>query len=230
MNFSTLFGLYYNRYRGEATIPGNTDDEFIIAVRNYNDAILRLVAMDDTKWNFLWSTNQTKTPNQALLANTTTYVAPTDMLEPGGLLTYIDPSGNRLNYPILQPQDVQATTAKSTYGYFTGNPQTGWTLHTNPVPTSTQIGYLIDYNYYKNPPLLVPGSEDGTSLIIGGDPAYFYNHMLANRFLNTNNYPSYQVALRDSENALNDMRLKNNSGSYYTPWSLMDSSGSGWGR
>lgn len=229
MDFTTLFGLYYNRYRGESTIPASTEDEFKIAVRNYNDAIHRLVTMDDTKWNFLWSTNQLENQGDALVATITDYDAPDSMLEPGGILSYVDANGNKTTYPILSPHEVQATSTSSTYGYFTGDPQNGWVLHTNPVPTSTQVGMLINYDLYKNPTLLNPSTEDGSSIILAGDPAFFYNHMLANRFLNTNNYPSYQVALRDSEAALNGMKLKNNSGSYYRPWSLLDSSGSRWG-
>lgn len=229
MDFNTLFGLFYNRYRGESIIPGITDDEWKIGVRNYNDAIHRLVTMDDTKWNFLWSTNQIENEGDALTAVDTDYDAPGGMLEPGGILTFIDSNGKKTTSPILTPHEVQVTTAKSSYGYFTGDPQNGWTLHINPLPTTAQVGMLIDYDLYKNPPLLDPDTEDGSSIIIGGDPAYFYNHMLANRFLNTNNYPSYQVAVRDSEAALNGMKLKNNSGTYYRPWSLMDTSGTGWG-
>lgn len=229
MDFTTLFGLYYTRYRGEATPPGTGDDEWKIAVRNYNDAIMRMVTMDDTKWNFLWSTNQIENEGDSLEDGVVDYDAPDNMLEYGGLLTYVDATGNRNNYPVLQPHEVQAASTSSSYGYFTGDPQNGWELHINPLPTTAQIGQLIDYQLYLNPPLLDPDTEDGTSIIVAGDPAFFYNHMLANRFLNTSNYPSYQVALRDSEAALNGMKLKNNSGAYYRPWSLIDSSGDHWG-
>jgi hypothetical protein len=233
MDFSTLFGIYYGLYRGEATPPASTDDEWKIAVRNYNDALLRMHNMDDTKWNFNWSTLQNSSATKTLSA-TTTYTAPTDMQEPGGMMTFIDSNNNRTTYPIVQPHEVQAIDKTTIFGYFTGNAQSGFTLHINPVPAGSYIGMGLDYDYYKKPTLLIASTdqgtvETGTSIVAGGDPAFYYNHMLAQRFRVSRNWPAYQTALRDSEEALKGMKLKNNSGSYYNQWSLIDTSGSGFG-
>jgi hypothetical protein len=228
MDFSTLVGIYYNLYRGEATPPTSSDDEWTIAIRNYNAALLRMSTYDDVKWNFMWSTLQSSAAVKILSTGVTTYTAPTDMQEPGGVLTFIDSNSNRLLYPILQPHEVQVTNQLSTYGYFTGNSQTGFTLHVNPSPTATVNGYGIDYDYYKKPTLLIPATEAGTTLIPGGDPMFYANFMLAMRFRNTRNYPSYQTALRDAEEALKLMKIKNNSGTYFNQWSMQDS-GSGFG-
>lgn len=238
MLFSQLFATYYTLYRGEDAPPSTDDPEWVIAIRLYNNAILRMVAMDDTKWNFLYGTLQTSAQvSPALLRTlqtaTISYAAPTDMAEPGGQLTYVDLNGGRTNYPIIQPHEVQIQGTNSKYGYFTGDQENGFVLHTNPVPTTTEVGYGIDYIYYKKPTLLISSTADGTietgsSLIAPGDPAYYYNHMLANRWRPDENFNSYQTALRDAEEALKSMKLKNNSGSYYNQWSMQDT-GSGFG-
>lgn len=229
MDFSTLFATYYVLYRGEATTPDTTDPEWAIAIRFYNDAILRMQAMDDTKWNFLWNNLQLASDGtKTLTTGTVTYDAPTDMAEPGGQLTYIDSNNNRINYPIVQPHEAQTLNDQTVYGYFTGDQQTGFVLHVNPAPTATENGFGIDYNYYRKPIELDVDNEDGFTTIEGGDPAYYYNHMLAQRFRVSRNWPAYQTALRDSEEALKGMKLKNNSGSYYNAWGVQDT-GPGWG-
>lgn len=238
LTFKQLFDTYYTLYRGEDTPPATTDPEWVIAIRLYNNAVLRMATMDDTKWNFLYGTLQGSSQVSPALVRTlassiTSYTAPTDMAEPGGQLSYIDLSGNRTNYPIIQPHEVQIQGANSKYGYFTGNQQDGFVLHTNPVPSTTEVGFGIDYIYYKKPTLLVSSTADGTietgtSLVAPGDPSYYYNHMLANRWRPDENFNSYQTALRDAEEALKGMKLKNNSGSYYNQWSVSDT-GAGFG-
>jgi hypothetical protein len=232
MDFTTLFGLFYTKFRGEETPPGTTDPEWTIAVRNYNDALQRMENFDDTKWNFLWSTLRTTVGTggiTTLTTGTTSYACPNDMAEPGGQLSILDSNGNRTNYPVVNPYEVQALNQQSQAAYFTGDRNNGFTLHLNKAPTSTENGRSIDYNYYKKVSLLNPTTETGTSIIAGGDPAYYYLHMVAQRFLDNRNFPAYQVALRDSEEALKGMKLKNNSGTHYSAWTLLDTSGSGWG-
>jgi len=238
MTFSNLFGIYYGLFRGEGTPPATSDDEWTIAIRNYNNALLRMQSFDDTKWNFLYGTLQGSTQSsptlvRTLATSTATYTAPTDMAEPGGIYTYIDSSGNRINYPIIQPHEVQLQNTNTHYGYFTGDQQAGYVLHINPTPNTTEVGESLDYIYYKKPTLLIASTADGTvetgtTIIAGGDPAYYYNHMLAQRFRNSENYSAYQTALRDAEECLKNMKLKNNSGTYYNAWGVQDS-GSGFG-
>lgn len=233
MTFSTLFAHYYTLYRAEGTPPATTDDEWTIAIRLYNNALLRMAAMDDTKWNFLYATLQGSTQVSPALVRTvttatTTYTAPTDMAEPGGLYSFTDSSGARTTYPIIQPHEVQTMNPNSHFGYFTGDQESGFTLHINPTPTTSEVGQSIDYIYYKKPTLLIASTDDGTvetgsSTIAGGDPAFYYNHMLAQRYRADESYSNYQTALRDAEEALKGMKLKNNSGSYYNSWGVQDS-------
>ena len=235
MTFQSLFDTYYTLYRGDSTSPATTDPEWKIAIRNYNDALRRLANYDNTKWDFLTTTLAASTQSSPALVRTlstgdSTYVAPTDMHSEPGIFSYIDTNGNRLNYGIVKPYEVPAIDSNTKYGYFLGNQQAGYTLNVNPAPTATENGWTLDYIYYRKPTELNADTEDGTSVIEGGDPAFYYNHMLAQRFRNSRNYPSYQTALRDSEEALKGMKLQNNSGSFYNAWSLNDTSGSSWGN
>lgn len=233
MTFEELFGIFYTKYRGEESPPTSTDPEWEIAVRNYNDALMRMAHFDDTKWEFLYGTLQGSAQvspalDRTLTTGDTTHTAPTDMAEPGGFMTFIDSNSNRINYQVVQPYEVQAMSQNSQFGYFTGDRNTGFVLNLNVAPTATENGYGLDYTYYKKPTLLDPDTEAGTSVIAGGDPAFYYNHMLAQRFLDSRNFPAYQIAKRDAEEALKGMKLKNNSGTHYNQWSMQDT-GAGFG-
>ena len=229
MTFEELFEIYYGMFRAEPDYPATTDPEWKLATQYYNNALLRLQAYDDTKWNFLYETLQNASTGTKILATgDTTYTAPTEMAEPGGYITYIDSNGGRTNISLVQPHEAQALTSESKYAYFTGDRQSGYVLNVNPAPTSTENGYNIDYVYYKKPTLLTT-AETGTTVIEGGDPAFYYNHMLAQRFRASENFPSYQTALRDAEEALKGMKLKNNSGTWFNEWTMTDPTGDAWG-
>ena len=184
----------------------------------------------------LFRSQSSPTLVRTLQAGTNSYVAPQDMLEPGGMFTLTDSSGNVTNYPIIQPHEVQAASASETWGYFKGGQQQGFTFYINPTPTSTNglAGMTLDYTYYRKPTMLIASTDDGTvetgtSIIESADPGYLYNHMLAQRLKVDENWTGYQVAMRDAEEALKNMHLKNNSGGYFNPWTLIDSSGTNWG-
>lgn len=231
MTFTELFGLFYTKFRGEETPPDSSDPEWTIAVRNYNDALQRMQSFDDTKWDFLWSTLQTTVGTGAvstLATGTTAYACPSDMAEPGGQVTFIDSNSNRTNYLVVKPHEVQAISSTQQVAWFTGDQSRGFTMHLHVAPTSQENGYGIDYNYYRTPTRLNADTETGTSKIEGGDPAFYYLHMVAQRYLDNRNFPAYQVALRDSEEALKGMKLKNNSGSFYNAWGMQDT-GPGFG-
>ncbi len=83
MEFNTLFGLFYTKYRGEENPPGTTDPEWAIAIRNYNSALDRLETYDDTRWDFMKSTLLTSgSTNTTLSTGTPSLAAPDDMLFP----------------------------------------------------------------------------------------------------------------------------------------------------
>lgn len=221
MNFRELFELFYTKFRGEENPPAITDPEWQIAVRNYNDALQRLANYDDTKWDFLYGSNQVDGVDKQTVASQSTYATPTDMYEYGGLIKLDD-----TQIPVIKPYEVSIQSIDTPYAYFTGDLNSGYTLHISPTPTTIQD---IEYTYYKNPPRLDATTEDGTTKICGGDPAYYYNSMLAQRFLDSRNFPAYQIAKRDAETALSGMRLKNYSGSWYNSWTIPNV-GATWGN
>lgn len=241
ITFKNLFGIFYNLYRGEATPPTTSDDEWPIAIRNYNDALYRIQSADDTKWNWLFQTLQNSAQSspvlvRTLVASTRTYTAPEEMLEPGGQFQLTDSAGNITNYPVVQRWENQAISNNETYGYFTGNRMAGFVFNINPSPSVANglAGLTLDYTYYRKPALLIASIDDGvvetgTSIIEGCDPSYLYNHMLAQRLKVDENWSGYQVAMRDAEEALKNMKLKNNSGAFYGQWLLKDTSGTSWG-
>jgi len=223
MQFTELFEIFYTKFRGEENPPDNTDPEWQIAVRNYNDALQRLSNYDDTKWDFLYQTNQnghSLTGDKNTVISQTSYACPSDMYEVGGIVKV-----GTVEYPVISPHLVQVQNSTTKYAYVLGNNQVGFTLNINPAPTSVET---LDYTYYRTPVRLDALTEDGTSIIEGGDPAFYYNSMLAQRFLDSRNFPAYQIAKKDSETALLGMRLKNNSGSYFNSWTMPDV-GAGWG-
>lgn len=234
MDFTTLFGLFYTKYRGEENPPDNTDPEWPIAVRNYNSALDRLESYDDTRWDFMKTTLQASTQvspvlDRTLSTNDTSFAAPTDMLFPGGLWWKINTSGNRgIPYRVYKPEDVATLSQGSTYGYFLGDFQNGFRFYISPTVTSSENGYGLDYLYYKKLTRLDPDTETGTSVVAPAASEFLACFLAAQRFLDSRNFPAYQTMKRDSEEALKMMKLRNNSGGdYATP--LIQDTGPGFG-
>jgi len=234
MDFTTIFGLFYTKYRGEETPPDSTDPEWKIAVRNYNSSLDRLERYDDTRWDFMKTSLQASTQTSPVLDRTLTtndasFVAPTNMLYPGGLWWKINLSNKRsAPYRVYKPEDVGILSQNSTYGYFLGDFQNGYTFYINPTVISSENGYGLDYIYYKKLTRLNPTTETGTSIIAPAASEFFACFLAAQRFLDSRNFPAYQIMKRDSEEALKMMKLQNNSGDYYAT-SLVQDAGPGWG-
>lgn len=101
----------------------------------------------------------------------------------------------------------------------------GYTLHLNPVPTSNFNGLDIDYIFYREPSTFTTG----TSKTEMADPYFIVHRMLANQYRAARN-PYYGSAKADAENALRQMQLDNNSGTWANPWAIADNSGTMFGR
>lgn len=225
--FTEIFTAYYQLFRGEATVPSTTDDEYTIALTLANRALNRWANYDATYWKELWDTNQNDgTGDQTISTGDTSYAAPTNMREPGGLIQIKDSDGNIVRtYQIIDPERVQFQGEDAQYAYFTGNPSAGFTLKLNPSPDAAINGYDIDYTYYKRPTEYTTGSS--TSEI--SNPYFVVHDMLAQRFQIERNYGGYQIAKRDAEEQLKNMQQDNNSGTWANPYQLADNSGSSWG-
>lgn len=112
------------------------------------------------------------------------------------------------------------TVASTTYKII--NP--GYTLTLNPAPTSSINGMDIDYVYYKLPSLFTTG----TSRTEMADPYFIVHRMLAQQYRAARN-PYYASAKADAENALRQMQLDNNSGTWANPWTMGDTSNTQFG-
>lgn len=228
MDFDSVFTEYYQLYRAEATVPTSDDDEYTIAMTFANNALNRWANYDGTYWRELFTTNQDDGSGaQTVVTSQKTYDGPDNMREVGGFIKILDSSSNTIQrYNLIEPHEVQFKGDLGTFAYFTGDPNTGWTLHLNPSPPSSLSGKDIDYIYYKNP----TEYTTGTDISECPNPRFLIHHMLSNRFRASRNWDAYQTALRDAEDALKLMKLDNDSGSYANPWKLVDNSGSIWGR
>lgn len=227
MTFTQIFTAYYQMFRGEADVPAITDDEYTLALTLANRSLNRWANYDGVYWKELWTTNQTDgTGVQTITAGTTSYAAPTNMREAGGLVQIKDTDGNiRTTFPVIEVNEIQFKDQNSTYCYFTGNPTTGFTLHLNPVPDSSIDGMDIEYAYYKKPTEYTVGADESEI----SNPYFIVHNMLADRFQIERNYGSYQIAKRDAEEFLKNMQQDNNSGTWANPFSIPDNSGSAWG-
>lgn len=224
MNFDEIFRAYYTLYRSEAEAPNSEDDEYTVALAYANEAINRWANYDNTYWKELF-VQLSDSDTQTIAADTTDYAAPSDMQEPGGYVSIKDAQGATLRrYPVVEPQEGQFRSDNSSYAFFTGNPNSGFTLHINPMPDSSIVDQTIDYVYYKKPTKMTKGSNKPDM----SDPYFMVHRMLANRFRGSRN-PYYGSAKSESENALKQMQLDNNSGSWANPWKLPDNSGTSWG-
>lgn len=225
MTFDEIFEAYYNLYRAQTTTPSSTDSEYTIGMRLANEAISRWANFDGTYWKELFTTYQ-ESGGGTVTAGTVDYAAPDDMREAGGFVRLLDSDGRTVSrYPIVDPQQAQFLGDESKYCYFTGNPNSGFTLHLNPTPDDSVDGLDIDYVYYKKPTPFESG-DDTTEM---ANPYYIVHRMLAMRFRASRN-PYYSSALRDSEDALKIMQMDNNSGSWANPATLADNSGTTWGK
>lgn len=232
MDYDAIFEALYTLYRAESDTPDNTDDEYTICMRLANEAINRWANYDGTYWKELFTTLQRSTQVSPALvttvtAGTTTYVAPTDMREAGGLIRVVNSNGNVVRtYPIKNPEEVQFMNDAATYAYFVGDPNNGFTLHLNPAPDTSVDGMEFDYVYYKKPTEFSTGT-DKTEM---ANPYFIVHRALAQRFRASRNNAGYQTAFRDAEDALKIMQIDNNSGTWDNPWELADRSGTVFGE
>lgn len=226
MTFTEIFEAYYNLYRAEADTPATTDDEYTIALRLANEAVSQWDGYDNTYWKELFTTNLLDGGGSTtVVTDQTDYDVSDNFKEAGGFVKIKDSNGNTVrNYAIIEPEQVQFQGDNTHYAYFLGNPSEGYVLKLNPAPDSALSGMKIDYVYYKTPTLFTTGN-DVTEM---KDPYFIVHRMLGNRFRASRN-PYYQSALRDAEDALSQMKMSNDSGTFANPWKVTDTSGSIWG-
>lgn len=133
-----------------------------------------------------------------------------------GEVATITAFGSTTSLTVSPSQTVASTTYKIV--------NKGYSLILNPAPTSSINGMDIDYQYYKEPSKFTTG----TSRTEMSDPYFIVHRMLASQFRAARN-PYYSSAKVDAENALKQMKMDNDSGTYANPITLADTSGSVFG-
>lgn len=225
MTFSDIFAEYYTLYRGDSEVPDTDDPEWTTALRLANNAIRRWQNVDAVYWNELWTSRVLSGTgaDSTVGLDDVTYAGPTNMLFPGGYVRITHPtSGAFDDIQLIEPNDVQSQSSLSSYSYWTGGAQGGWTLRlgANDV-TSDHASWTIDYPYYKTPTLMTAaGSTPEMS-----EPAFMVHDMLANRFRASRNWPAYQSARRDADLILANMITRNTAGTWDAPFDMQDKSG-----
>ena len=239
MQFTSIFSEYYTLYRGDSDVPPVNDVEWIMAVRFANTALRRLEHVDGEDWEWLW-TDTAETGNSqvyttsSLVPVETTYTCPANMVKPGGVIRLTDPaSGHTFSIDVVGSYNVQRVIGSDRYAFFTGDQNTGFTLHIVLNGTS-YVNYQIDFPYYKQLTYfntLPDGNggvqEDGTTITECPDSNYLVNYLLAYRYRSTRNYPSYQTAQRDAEESLKGMQIRNRTGVDGHSWNSIDSTSGG---
>jgi hypothetical protein len=227
MTYEKIFEALYTLYRAEAQTPDSTDEEYTICMRLCNEAISRWANYDGVYWRELFTNLSDSAQSTPALVTTlstgvSTYDCPTNMREAGGLIKVLGTNGQvQTTYKILNVEEVQFMSLTAKFAYFTGNPSSGYKLHLNPAPDASLNGLSFDYVYYKKPTIFT-GASDMTEV---ADPYFIVHRALAQRLRISRNYPAYQTAMRDAEEALKVMQLDNNSGTWANPWTLTDRSG-----
>lgn len=241
MQFTDIFNEYYTLFRGSSDTPTSADSEWSIAVRYANAALRRFVNVEGEMWDFLWTTASKEGypytyTNTSTIPTITTYVCPANMKMPGGWIRLTDPvSGGFMMVDVIPVYLVQTKTGNASYAYFTGDENNGFTLNLS-LCGNTNIGWTIDFPYYKQPTyfdasLNASGgvNEIGATITECPNANYIIEAMLAKRFRSTRNYPSYQIADKNSETALQDMQIKNRIGVDGHPWNSLDTSSGSFG-
>lgn len=236
-----MFEEYYTEFRGTNDVPTSSDPEWTIAVRLANGVLRRFVNVEGEMWDFLWTTASQEgykfTYNNTNVNPTiTTFTCPANMKMPGGWLRFTDPvSGSYFRVDVIPVYLVQTRDSNVPFAYFTGDENNGFTLNLS-MGGNMNIGWTIDFPYYKQPTYFDASrnatggvNETGNTITECPNANFIISGMLAKRFKSTRNYPSYQIASKDSETALQDMQIKNRIGVDGHPWNSLDTSSGAFG-
>lgn len=220
MDLNALFAAYYFQYRVQADTPASTDDEYKVFIALANEGINRWANYEDTFWHELYSTLKDSGEGDLTLSTDTEYQTPSDMRKVGGKIRVYNSNNQTLKrIPIIEPGNVQFMSDTASFAYFTGDSNSGFTLHINPEPETAIQGMSLDYIYYKAATLLAAGVDKPQM----SQPYFIVHRALANRFRGSRN-PYYASAKNDAEDVLQTMKIENDAGSPADPWSLEDHS------
>lgn len=219
--FDDIFPEYFTLYRGQATnIPGSGDAEYKIALKLANTGVKRWDRADGIEWRELW-VNFADVHSTVVATNTHVYDV-TDMRKPPKKVRFLK-DGRATERALIRPEQVDMYSPDRGIAYFTGGASQGWKLHLT-GDLSTLDGWTIDFTYLKKPYEIV----DGDSKIEMSDPNFLIFDMLTSRFTNARNGFAVKIYKGEAREALQNMKIDNNTGTYGNSDNL-GSQGAGFG-
>jgi hypothetical protein len=150
----------------DADPPTSSDDDYTIIKRLANHWIHQWEQEEGTLWNELWaqaSFNNTGATSYSLTSSVS------NMMFPGGYVLFTSSTSSNTYFNVVKPERVTDLKDNTqAFCYFTGNPQSGFTLYFNPNYYPTGSTGTINFPYYKKATEL----STGGSLLEMSDPEF----------------------------------------------------------
>ena len=209
-----ILNQVYVNVDDDPTSATTEDTEWTARVFLINSAI-GAWERQDVYWRELWTLAQA-----GVISNTMTYpVEVSNFRQPGSLIyltnsnggiTYIDviPPDRAITYTNRQTNGISGTgTSRGQAAFFTGNQSTGWTLNLTwlPTPGDSTYGSNISFYYYKSANRV----SKATDVIEMSDPSFAVWYVTAQKQLFYNRTDMASDALAQSQEAMYNMRIKN---------------------
>lgn len=228
MTFAEIFTQYYTLYRGQGTnIPVYGSREYTIGIQLANSAIKKWERADGTLWRELQVRLQTASDgDKTLSTGVTSYDAPSDMRKPPAFIR-ASLASSTFDIPVIDPEEKDRMADLSTYAYFEGGANSGYTMHITSSLASQHDGWDIDYVYTKKATLLTTTPTPAATKVEMSDPTFIIQEMLSIRYQQSRN-AYFKIAKNEANTALQNMKIENNSGTHGKPWTL--ASQGGWGK
>lgn len=189
-------------YQGDTNTPTSSEDDYTYRTSLLKAAINDWNSEKGIQWAELakWNTDsQTQTTD----GTTVRFACYSDFAYPGGYVLLKNSSGQYAKYDVIPPQKAQLY--KGTTGtkcWFSGNAKDGFYLNFISAPAT---GYTIEYPYYKT--VYVPSSA--AHIIEMSNPWFAVYTALSKLHEQDGEGDRAILALQKANNAMGDMRVKN---------------------
>ncbi len=220
MDEQDIINAAYTLLEQDNTMWDTTDDEYLTAREFLNMGVGRWEIYEATTWRELQVMNSDA--SSSLGGNTTTsasvsdYACPSDMAIPGGWVTTSTSAATSPHVfweviPVERRQEL--ADSDEDFCWFTGNRESGYTLHFNPRITQVD-GSTIDYPYYKK----ATKTSATSDTVEMSDPYYLSYFIAAHMGEEGINTDFFNMA----EEKLENMRVKNMAGFWGVPNPIVD--------
>lgn len=170
-------------------------------------------------WKELWKTLSAASPGgpgRTIIAAQVAYLCPSDFKFPGGFVWLTNASGLvQKKLRVIDPKKVQLLNEDTAdeHAYFIGNPNSGYTLFLNPIPTTAEAGQFIVYNYYKR----ATEPSASTDFLEMSNPDFAIYHVLSTLYARQNDATRANNELATAQTFLEDMEGRNGDQPHWHP-------------